>query len=95
MKTGVELIAIERQRQIEEEGWTPKHDAQHTMAQLRFAAMCYTSPCATSSSMRKNVPPDWPWDKKWWKPSKSDVRNLVKAGALIAAEIDRIRNAQK
>lgn len=36
-------------------------------------------------------PPDWPWDlKRHWKPTPGDpVRQLVKAGALIAAEIDR------
>ena len=34
----------------------------------------------------------WPWDMKWWKPSDEDpIRNLVKAGALIAAEIDRLQ----
>ena len=35
---------------------------------------------------------DWPWAKKWWKPSDDPVRNLVKAGALIAAEIDRLES---
>lgn len=33
----------------------------------------------------------WPWDEEWWKPSEDPVRNLVKAGALIAAEIDRLQ----
>lgn len=37
---------------------------------------------------------DWPWDSAWWKPSDDPVRNLVKAGALIAAEIDRIQMAR-
>ncbi len=32
----------------------------------------------------------WPWEEVWFKPSPDQVRNLVKAGALIAAEIDRI-----
>lgn len=30
-----------------------------------------------------------PWDEKWWKP-KNPRRDLVKAGALILAEIERI-----
>lgn len=38
----------------------------------------------------KGVPKDWPWDPKWWKPSENRIRDLVKAGALICAEIDRI-----
>jgi hypothetical protein len=32
----------------------------------------------------------WPFDKKWFKPSNHNtIRNLEKAGALIAADIDR------
>lgn len=34
---------------------------------------------------------DWPWHSSWWKPSDDPIRNLVKAGALIAAEIDRLQ----
>jgi len=33
----------------------------------------------------------WPWGSEWWKPSKDPIRDLVKAGALIAAEIDRLQ----
>lgn len=40
------------------------------------------------------APAAWPWDKEWWKPSKDQVRNLVKAGALIAAEIDRLQRKE-
>jgi hypothetical protein len=36
------------------------------------------------------VPSSWPWDYDWWKPSDDPIRNLTKAGALIAAEIDRL-----
>jgi len=35
----------------------------------------------------------WPWGKEWWKPSDRR-RDLVKAGALIAAEIDRLDRAK-
>lgn len=31
----------------------------------------------------------WPWDRKWWKPTDRR-RDLVKAGALIIAEIERL-----
>jgi hypothetical protein len=34
----------------------------------------------------------WPWGKAWWKP-KDDRRNLVRAGALILAEIERLDRA--
>ena len=36
------------------------------------------------------IPFGWPWGQAWWKPSTDPIRNLVKAGALIAAEIDRL-----
>jgi len=37
-----------------------------------------------------------PFDEEWWKPSPDDpVWQLVKAGALIAAEIDRLRRKEK
>lgn len=32
----------------------------------------------------------WPWAVRWWKP-KDPIRDLVRAGALIAAEIDRLQ----
>ena len=34
---------------------------------------------------------EWPWDKESFKPTTS-LRDLVKAGALIAAAIDRLQN---
>lgn len=40
------------------------------------------------------IPPAWPWAPGWWKPSPNDrVRELVKAGALIVAEIERLQRA--
>ena len=44
MKTGIELITKERQRQIEVEGWTKEHDAEHTNDSLALAAVCYALP---------------------------------------------------
>lgn len=36
----------------------------------------------------------WPFNRKEWKPSSDPIRNLVKAGALIAAEIDRLHRVK-
>jgi hypothetical protein len=83
---GAERIAAERQRQIEKEGWTPEHDAEHADGQLARAAACYVE-----ITFDRHVSHDWPWDLRWWKPSKRKIRNLEKAGALIAAEIDRLQ----
>lgn len=99
MKTGIELIAEERQRQIEVEGWTPQHDDEHSKGELANAAAVYAiDPMGgDASSMIKNL---WPWDKSWLKISCNEntednpsgrIRDLQKAGALIAAEIDRLQ----
>jgi len=98
MPTGVELIAAERVRQITEEGWTPGHDDQHDDNEMAWAALCYAAPGPVfamrgDSSYEDPVYVDpWPWDPQWDKRGRSDrVRELVKAGALIAAEIDRLQ----
>ena len=97
MKTGIELIAIERQRQIEGEGWTAKHDDQHETGEIALAAACYAIPVnrrGVFDSSRGLIEWLWPWDAEWWKParsSRSRIKELVKAGALIAAEIDRLQ----
>lgn len=98
MKTGIELIAEERKRQIEEEGWTKEHDAQHEDNVLAVAAASYAMPEGARTFMQTQggnyLPIFWPFEAKWWKPCPRDrVRELVKAGALIAAEIDRIQNS--
>lgn len=37
------------------------------------------------------APKAWPWSAHWFKPGPDRIRTLVKAGALIAAEIDRLQ----
>lgn len=86
---GARLIARERLRQISREGYTPEHDAEHNMGELVRAAISYAY---TGMHGNANTQPDpeWPWDRESWKPSDDRIRSLVKAGALIAAEIDRV-----
>jgi hypothetical protein len=99
--SGADLIAIERERQIKEEGWTVEHDAHHTKGQLAMAACAYAATQNIAISAPKvglfvTIKREclWPFHPNWFKPSfsKNRVRELVKAGALIAAEIDRINN---
>lgn len=92
--TGVELIAAERARQIDVEGWTLEHDAQHTGRGMAIAASCYALPPSMRRYSAEGVPRLWPWTPEWWKPSDDRVRELVKAGALIAAEIDRLQRGE-
>ena len=85
---GAALIAAERSRQITTEGWTPEHDAEHIHGELRDAAIAYLM--ATDDRAGDNAIDIWPWHESWWKP-KDPISNLVRAGALIAAEIDRLQ----
>lgn len=87
--SGVAMIAAERQRQIDVEGYTPEHDAEHgeflggPVTEMALAAAAYLFP--------RRAEFFWPWSFDAWKPTPDDrVRELVKAGALIAAEIDRL-----
>lgn len=93
--TGAELIAIERQRQIDVEGWTPEHDDEHNDGELGYAARSYLEVASGyyDDTSEVSVPFLWPWNVSWWKPADNRVGNYVKAGALIAAEIDRLNRA--
>lgn len=91
--TGAELIAAERQRQINQEGWTSEHDDTHVGKELQAAAECYMV-YGCNARYQQEPPMLWPWDGSFWKPSHhNEVRNLVIAGALIAAEIDRLQRS--
>lgn len=95
-------VLAERQRQISVEGWTPEHDDGHKNGDLAIAGACYASNAATwlqrgSDALRedyRSLSPGarWPWLIEWWKPT-NERRDLVKAGALILAEIERLDRA--
>lgn len=89
-------VLAERRRQIEAEGWAPEHDDEHDQGQLSAAAVSYAAlACAetfTGELGDTPAPATWPWDQSWWKPA-GPRRNLVKAGALILAEIERMDRA--
>lgn len=92
--SGIERIAAERHRQQVSEGWTPEHDDQHGNGEMAKAACCYAWIAAQTNELRdvfRDPPPLWPigWADSWWKPT-TPLRDLAKAGALIAAEIDRL-----
>jgi hypothetical protein len=99
--SGIDLIHAERLRQISVEGWTPEHDDGHSRGEMMSAAVDYVAECKRILRDHeplvdeRGLPFGWPWQKLWWKPSPDPIRNLVKAGALIAAEIDRLQRAQK
>jgi hypothetical protein len=90
-------IAAERQRQQQAEGWTVHHDDMHTHGEMARAAACY----ALHATAAGDPSPSeivfvcnqyWPWDYHWWKP-KDARRDLIRAAALILAEIERLDRA--
>jgi hypothetical protein len=96
MKTGIELINDERQEQIEKHGITPQkdYDLNHS-GQLPWAASCLAFDEIWDWDARHEAPVDWDlelWQKMHDKPHKE---RLIIAGALIAAELDRLALAEK
>ena len=85
MINGIELIAAERLRQIEVEGYDEKHDFLEPLDCIVSAAISY----AMVDIDRPEAAAWWKWDWKYWKP-KDRKRNLIRAGALIAAALDKI-----
>lgn len=87
-------VLAERNRHVQE-GWTPQHDDEHSDGALARAAACYAVGIKHLEMRRENTPYNtdvWPFDSEWWKP-KDTRRNLVKAAALLIAEIERIDRA--
>lgn len=85
-------VLAERARQISVEGWTPEHDDEHDDGSMAKAAACYALGEGGASGSREYVS-FWPWGQQWAKFSRDRRRNLVKAGALILAEIERLDRA--
>lgn len=84
-------MLAERRRQVEAEGWTPEHDDQYQHGAIALAAACYAAN-AGGVAWADPLPSFWPWMHNWWKPT-TPRRDLVKAGALILAELERLDRA--
>lgn len=98
LSEAMEDVIMERKRQVMVEGWTVAHDDQHNNEEMAMAAACYAAPEPIYTHGKDYesgllgcivMKRAWPWDDKWWKP-KDRRRNLVRAGALIVAEIERL-----
>jgi hypothetical protein len=100
MSTAIDDVITERRRQIEVEDWTTEHDDRQTKGEMARAAACYCAIAGNDAETRDArlrigwMPATWPWDWAWWKP-KDRRRDLVRAGALIIAEIERLDRAKE
>jgi hypothetical protein len=95
MKTGVELIAEERQKQIDKHGFTAEHHVNHDVwyenFQLQLAAVTLLMhEFEEQIEVEANLPEGW--ELEWFLRlnAKDRRERLIIAGALIAAELDRI-----
>lgn len=92
MKTGIELIAEERQEQIEKHGF--QNDEDYNLEELKEAAIY------TLTLDRDKYPASWEFwfhDKLKAKENRMAEMDFYRerlkiAGALIAAELDRINS---
>lgn len=92
-------IATERARQVGVEGFTAKHDDEHDDGSMARAAAAYAYAGSLHDLHRAGVEHKdatitgsiwpWNWDWTWWKP-KTPRQDLIRAAALIVAEIERL-----
>lgn len=103
MNKAITDVIAERERQVNDEFWTPEHDDMSTRHQLSGAATSYARhvyarawifPTSPENYRSEDAPYFWPWDEESWKP-KSPRQDLVRAAALIIAEIERLDRIQK
>ena len=90
MKIGVELIAEERQKQIVKHGFTGEHHFNHPKWYDRNQ-LIEASNILSMKEIRSCLVP-FNWDAEWFQElcSRRYKERLIIAGALIAAEIDRL-----
>lgn len=103
---GIMAIAGARLHQVQNKGFNPRMDDGYSRGELVRAAFCYLCLEVGDGDNKMVANPDqlselsgadgedapWPWAPEWFKP-KTPVENLERAGALIAAEIDRLQRA--
>jgi hypothetical protein len=81
---------------MDQEGFSLENDQVQSEGELALAAACYAIPSEQRDFNNDHsfvpLPKLFPWEQNWWKPTPENrIKELVKAGALIAAEIDRLQ----
>jgi hypothetical protein len=84
--TGIELIAAQRAHQLAKR--TADHDSKHSAGELVQAAETYID---LAVGGRGRLPRRWPWSDNYPRVNELTIERLAHAGALIAAEIDRLQ----
>ena len=101
MKSVIDEILAERERQKKEEGFSQQHDDRYRKGELVKAAICFAAmsigcpqvliKLAVHSMDVQSVWVDpWPWEEHWDKRNRHSANKcLVVAGALIVADLER------
>ena len=101
MKSGIELIAEERAEQSSKYGWSAEHDLTHNSGELAVEAaglaVLHTDTVVVQINyeagsifnQEKRIADAWGLQKKL---KDNPIHALKVAGALIAAEIDRLQH---
>lgn len=95
-------IENERRRQVTHEGWSTAHDDEHCNGEMAKAGAVYAWFASLPEKRREIIMAAaengddaaiyrrlWPWERGWFKPGTAR-RMLIKAAALLVAEIERI-----
>lgn len=83
--TAIDLVKEEREKQINKYGYTAVHDRQHHNKAVLYGALAYLNSVIYSPNIGIE---DWPFEEESFNP-EGDIKNLVKAAAMIIAEIDK------
>ena len=79
-------VLAERKRQVSAEGYSLHRDDLYVKGELAEAGATYAS-LAGKLTTRSTA---WPWGQETFKPSADRRRDMVKAAALLLAEIERL-----
>lgn len=93
---GVSKIAVARNRQVHVHGYDDPHDDEHKTGELIRAGVAYAQVglaqvIGASFEITSRL---WPFEDETFRPDADPIQNLAKAGAFIAAEIDRLKRAR-
>lgn len=100
MTQAIDDVIAERARQISHEKYDLSHDDEHDPGELSAAGAAYATNAAdqlhpaSQGDGHNAMPQIWPWNQRYWKP-KSPRRDLVRAAALILAEIEKLDRITK
>lgn len=93
MKTGIELIAQERAEQIRKHSRTTEWDIEaNSRKELSLVALQLLAKEHSEQTNTDDFPENWDEEVCQKMLEKPYMERLIIAGALIAAEIDRLRN---